>query len=108
MNFLDLFNDVVVTPVMLTTKVENVKLKPASNSMQVTFSVPNPLSEEEKASRHILGRLYGPIATTKEKTRKIKRGHYGIHYKNTKSARRFGYDTTTNRRYIRNISNHVC
>ena len=27
------------------------------------------LSEEEKASRHILGRLYGPIATTKEKTR---------------------------------------
>ena len=28
-----------------------------------------PLSEEEKASRHILGRLYGPIATTKEKTR---------------------------------------
>ena len=49
MNFLDLFNDVVVTPVMLTTKVENIKLKPASNSMQVTFSVPNPLSEEEKA-----------------------------------------------------------
>lgn len=28
-----------------------------------------PLSDEEKASRHILGRLYGPIATTKEKTR---------------------------------------
>ena len=28
-----------------------------------------PLSEEEKAARHILGRLYGPIATTKEKTR---------------------------------------
>ena len=28
-----------------------------------------PLSEEEKVSRHILGRLYGPIATTKEKTR---------------------------------------
>ena len=28
-----------------------------------------PLSEEEKASRHILGRLYGPIATCKEKTR---------------------------------------
>ena len=28
-----------------------------------------PLSEEEKTSRHILGRLYGPIATTKEKTR---------------------------------------
>ena len=28
-----------------------------------------PLSEEEKASRHILARLYGPIATTKEKTR---------------------------------------
>lgn len=28
-----------------------------------------PLSEEEKASRHILGRLWGPIATTKEKTR---------------------------------------
>ena len=48
MNFLDLFNDVVVTPVMLTTKVGNIKLKPATNSMQVTFSVPNPLSEEEK------------------------------------------------------------
>ncbi len=28
-----------------------------------------PLSEEEKASRHILGRLYGPIATSKESTR---------------------------------------
>lgn len=28
-----------------------------------------PLSDEEKASRHILGRLYGPIATTKESTR---------------------------------------
>lgn len=28
-----------------------------------------PLSEEEKASRHILGRLAGPIATCKEKTR---------------------------------------
>lgn len=28
-----------------------------------------PLSDEEKSSRHILGRLYGPIATTKEKTR---------------------------------------
>jgi hypothetical protein len=28
-----------------------------------------PLSEAEKASRHILARLYGPIATTKEKTR---------------------------------------
>ena len=31
-----------------------------------------PLSEEEKASRHILGRLYGPIATTKEKTRSLR------------------------------------
>ena len=28
-----------------------------------------PLSEEEKASRHILGRLYGPIATCVESTR---------------------------------------
>ena len=28
-----------------------------------------PLSEEEKASRHILGRLYGPIATCKGSTR---------------------------------------
>jgi hypothetical protein len=28
-----------------------------------------PLSEEEKAARHILGRLYGPIATCKEGTR---------------------------------------
>ena len=28
-----------------------------------------PLSEEEKAARHILGRLYGPIATCKESTR---------------------------------------
>ena len=28
-----------------------------------------PLSEEEKASRVILGRLYGPIATCKEGTR---------------------------------------
>ena len=28
-----------------------------------------PLTEEEKASRHILGRLYGPIATSKEPTR---------------------------------------
>ena len=28
-----------------------------------------PLSEEEKARRHILGRLWGPIATSKEKTR---------------------------------------
>ena len=28
-----------------------------------------PLSEEEKASRHILGRLYGPISTCKEGTR---------------------------------------
>ena len=28
-----------------------------------------PLTEEDKASRHILGRLYGPIATSKESTR---------------------------------------
>lgn len=28
-----------------------------------------PLSEDEKRSRHILGRLYGPIATSKESTR---------------------------------------
>lgn len=28
-----------------------------------------PLTEEEKSSRHILGRLYGPIATTTESTR---------------------------------------
>lgn len=28
-----------------------------------------PLSEEEKAARHILGRLWGPIATCKESTR---------------------------------------
>lgn len=28
-----------------------------------------PLTEEEKVSRHILGRLYGPIATCKESTR---------------------------------------
>ena len=28
-----------------------------------------PLSDEEKASRHILGRLYGPIATCEESTR---------------------------------------
>lgn len=28
-----------------------------------------PLTEEEKTSRHILGRLYGPIATSKENTR---------------------------------------
>jgi len=28
-----------------------------------------PLSEDEKTARHILGRLYGPIATCKEKTR---------------------------------------
>jgi len=49
MNFLELFNDVVVTPAMLITKVTNIKLKPASNSMQVTFSVPNELTDEEKA-----------------------------------------------------------
>lgn len=28
-----------------------------------------PLSDDEKASRHILGRLYGPIATSNEGTR---------------------------------------
>lgn len=28
-----------------------------------------PLSDEEKSARHILGRLYGPIATSKESTR---------------------------------------
>lgn len=49
MNFLELFNDVVVTPVMLTTKVTNIKLKPVSNSMQVTFSVPNELTDDEKS-----------------------------------------------------------
>ena len=32
-----------------------------------------PLSEEEKAARHILGRLYGPIATCKENTRNGRR-----------------------------------
>lgn len=32
-----------------------------------------PLSEEEKAKRHILGRLWGPIATCKEKTRNGRR-----------------------------------
>lgn len=28
-----------------------------------------PLTEEEKTARHIIGRLYGPIATSKESTR---------------------------------------
>lgn len=32
-----------------------------------------PLTEEEKNARHILGRLYGPIATTKESTRNGRR-----------------------------------
>lgn len=32
-----------------------------------------PLSEAEKASRHILGRLYGPIATAKDDTRNGRR-----------------------------------
>jgi hypothetical protein len=32
-----------------------------------------PLSEEEKQKRHILGRLYGPIATSKEDTRNGRR-----------------------------------
>lgn len=32
-----------------------------------------PLSEEEKVARHILGRLYGPIATCKENTRNGRR-----------------------------------
>ena len=48
MDFLDLFNDVVVSPIMLSTKVTNIKLKPASNTMQVTFSVPNEITAEEK------------------------------------------------------------
>lgn len=36
-----------------------------------------PLTEEEKSSRHILGRLYGPISTYKESTRN------GRHYNKT-------------------------
>ena len=32
-----------------------------------------PLTEEEKASRHILGRWYGPIATCNESTRNGRR-----------------------------------
>ena len=32
-----------------------------------------PLSEEEKQKRHILGRLYGPIATSNEDTRNGRR-----------------------------------
>lgn len=28
-----------------------------------------PLTDEEKSKKHILARLYGPIATCKEKTR---------------------------------------
>lgn len=32
-----------------------------------------PLSDEEKSSRHILGRLYGPIATCEESTRNGRR-----------------------------------
>lgn len=42
----------------------DVKNKQVLEALQM-----QPLSEEEKASRHILGRLYGPIATCKEKTR---------------------------------------
>lgn len=37
-----------------------------------TLSI-QPLTEEEKSSRHILGRLYGPIATCKESTRNGRR-----------------------------------
>ncbi|MBQ2897367.1 MAG: PolC-type DNA polymerase III [Clostridia bacterium] len=48
MNFLELFNDVVVSPIMLVTKVTNIKLKPASNSMQVTFTVPEEPTDAEK------------------------------------------------------------
>ncbi len=48
MNFLEIFKDVNVTPVMLITKVTNVKLKPATNTMQVYFTVPYELSDIEK------------------------------------------------------------
>ena len=48
MNFLEIFKDVNVTPVMLITKVTNVKLKPATNTMQVYFTVPYELSDTEK------------------------------------------------------------
>ena len=43
-------------------------MDPKSNYILEALKM-QPLSEEEKAARHILGRLYGPIATCKEKTR---------------------------------------
>lgn len=48
MNFLEIFKDVTACPIMLVTKVTNVTLKPATNTMQVNFTVPYELSEDEK------------------------------------------------------------
>ena len=49
MNFLEIFKDVTqVSPIMMLVKVLNVKLKPKSNSMKISFEVPYELSESDK------------------------------------------------------------
>ncbi len=49
MNFLEIFKDVTqVSPIMMIVKVLNVKLKPKSNSMKISFEVPYELSESDK------------------------------------------------------------
>lgn len=48
MDFIQIFKDVTVSPLMFVTKVTNVKLKPATNTMQVNFTVPYEFSEADK------------------------------------------------------------
>ena len=58
------------TGYFLDQKFNRKKVAELSKNKKVLEALQmQPLSDEEKASRHILARLYGPIATTKEKTR---------------------------------------
>jgi hypothetical protein len=54
--------------IILKDKMGDIQMESKNTKVLEALQM-QPLSEEEKTRRHILGRLWGPIATSKEKTR---------------------------------------
>ena len=48
MDFIKLFSDVKVSPVMLVTKVEDVKLSTTTGTLKVKLSIPYEFTDEDK------------------------------------------------------------
>ena len=53
MDFIKLFSDVKVTPVMLVTKVEDVKFSISTGELKIKLNIPYEFTEEDYDSYYI-------------------------------------------------------